>query len=199
MMKNITQVDFNEENLHNVHFSKDKSMPVIENTKTPRSDIYVENAISNSVDESSLLRLDPDEKLKLDEHYSRNINSSSTSPKTKIECSTKLYVGSLHENSRSRRNLSAVLNDRYNEGDYIKFTNLNSNTFRRDPSTDEKLANKNYVDGSLGGVKILKFNQSEDNYLKISVGNDTYNLSKYDKKQVTDTTIVKTLTLVVIY
>ena len=44
MIKNITQVDFNEENLHNVHFLKVNSMPVIENTKTPRSDIYVENA-----------------------------------------------------------------------------------------------------------------------------------------------------------
>ena len=32
-----------------------------------------------------------------------------------------------------------------------------------------------------------------ENYLKVSVGYDTYNLTKYDKIQITDTTIIKTL------
>ena len=33
-----------------------------------------------------------------------------------------------------------------------------------------------------------RFNQTLENYLKVSVGNDTYNLTKYDKIQITDTT-----------
>ena len=35
---------------------------------------------------------------------------------------------------------------------------------------------------------MLRFNQTLSNYLKVSVGNDTYNLTKYDKIQITDTT-----------
>ena len=34
----------------------------------------------------------------------------------------------------------------------------------------------------------MSFNQTRQNYLKISVGNDVYNLTKYDKIQVTDIT-----------
>ena len=38
------------------------------------------------------------------------------------------------------------------------------------------------------GTKV-RFYQTLQNYLKVSVGNDTYNLTKYDKLQITDTTI----------
>ena len=38
---------------------------------------------------------------------------------------------------------------------------------------------------------MLRFNQTLTKYLKISVGNDTYNLTKYDKIQITDTTEIK--------
>ena len=64
--------------------------------------LYVDNALSDGVNEQSLLRLDPDEKLKQD---SINLNSTLTSPKTIIELPTKSYVDSLHESSRNRRDL----------------------------------------------------------------------------------------------
>ena len=38
---------------------------------------------------------------------------------------------------------------------------------------------------------MLRFNQTLTNYLKVSVGNNTYNLTKYDKIQLTDTTVIK--------
>ena len=38
---------------------------------------------------------------------------------------------------------------------------------------------------------MLRFNQTLTNYLKVSVGNDTYNLTKYDEIQLTDTTVMK--------
>ena len=41
----------------------------------------------------------------------------------------------------------------------------------------------------MGDGNILRFNQTLENYLKISVGNDIYNLIKYDKTQITDTII----------
>ena len=53
------------------------------------------------------------------------------------------------------------------------------------------MANKKYIDESLGSGNILRFNQTLQNYLKQSVGNDTYNLNKYDKIQIADTTTTK--------
>ena len=102
----------------------------------------------------SLLRLDPDEKSKLDEQDSIILNSTLTSPITKIELPTKSYIDSLHDkNERSRRDLSL---DFYDESSML-----------------------------------LKFNQTLQNYWKVSVGDDTYNLTKYDKIQITDTTVIK--------
>ena len=53
------------------------------------------------------------------------------------------------------------------------------------------MANKKHVDELIGDGNILRFNQTLQIYLKVSVGNDTYNLTKYDKIQITDTTIIK--------
>ena len=38
---------------------------------------------------------------------------------------------------------------------------------------------------------LVRFNQTLQNYFRVSVGNDTYNLTKYDKIQITDTTEIK--------
>ena len=100
------------------------------------------------------MRLDPDEKLKLDEQNSILLNSSLTSPRTIIELPTKSYVDSLHgENERSRRDLGF---DFYDESSTL-----------------------------------VRFNQTLQNYPKVSVGNDTYNLTKYNKISITDKTEIK--------
>ena len=64
-------------------------------------------------------------------------------------------------------------------------------TVNRDPGSDNELANKKYVDDSIGEGTIVRFNQTRQNYLKVSVGNDTYYLTKLDIIQITDTTITK--------
>ena len=74
----------------------------------------------DGVDEPSLVRLDPDEKLKLDKQGSNILNSTITLPKTIIELPTKTYVDRLHENSRYRRDLSSVFNDQGSEFDNEK-------------------------------------------------------------------------------
>ena len=66
------------------------SKPTIEKHLTPK--LYVGQVISDSVDEESLLRLDPDEKLKLDEQNSITPYSTLTLSKTIIEIPTKTYV-----------------------------------------------------------------------------------------------------------
>ena len=49
----------------------------------------------------------------------------------------------------------------------------------------------NIVVDELNKNTILRFNQTLETYLKVSVGN-IYNHTKYDKIQVTDTPIIKT-------
>ena len=107
---------------------------------------YVEEIISNSVDESSLLRLDPDEKLKLVEQDSIILHSTLSSPKTILEKPTNSYVDSLHENSRNRRGLLTVLNDEVIVFGNTKLTNLENITVNRDPDSESEPANKKYVD-----------------------------------------------------
>ena len=64
-------------------------------------------------------------------------------------------------------------------------------TLNSNPTSDNEVSNKKYVDDSIGEGTILRFNQTPGNYFKVSVGNDRYNLTKNGKKQITDTTIIK--------
>ena len=61
----------------------------------------------------------------------------------------------------------------------------------RNPTVDNEVANKEDVEDSLGSGNKLRFIQTLENYLKVSVGNDTYNLTKYNKIQLTDATVMK--------
>ena len=104
---------------------------------------------------------------------------------------TKSYVDSLHEINRNRRDLSSVFNDQENDFDKNKLTNLDSVTVGRDPSSDNELSNEFYNDNELDRNTSLRFNQTLKNDLKVSVGNDNYNFTKYDKIQITVTTETK--------
>ena len=138
-----------------------------------------------------MLRLDPDNKLRLHEQGSMIFNSTLTSPKKTIKLPTKSYVDSLHENSRNSRDLSSVFNDQDKEIDKTKVTNLNSVSVNRNYTANNEVSIEKYVDDSIGEGTINRFNQSLENYLKVSVGNDTYVLSKNDRRQITDTTTNK--------
>ena len=152
IIKNSAHIDLNDKNITNARFIQANQLPQIDSHLTAK--LYVDNAISDSTDESSLLRLDPDEKLKLDEQNSVLLNPSLTSPTTIIELHTKSYVDSLHgENERPRRDLGL---DFYDESSTL-----------------------------------VRFNQTLQNYLKVSVGYDTYNLTKYNKISITDITEIK--------
>ena len=51
-------------------------------------------------------------------------------------------------------------------------------TVNRDPSSDSQLSMKKYIDDQLDKNTIVNFNQTLENYLKVSVGSGTYNLTK---------------------
>ena len=243
LIKNSEHIDLNDRNITNARFIQVNQLPQIDSQLTAK--LYVDNTRTDAIDEPSLLKLDPDEKLKQD---SIILNAILTSPKTIIELPTKnyvdikfndpsiikntdhvdfndkkldnigwvkvnkmpaieedltpkvyvdntisniiSYVDNLHEINRKRRDLSYVFNDQDNEFDNIKLTNLDSITVSRDPSYDNELANKKNIDDSIEGT-VVRFNQTLENYLRVSVGNDRYNLTEYDKIQITDTTIIK--------
>ena len=171
IIKNTTQVDFKDKNFDNVRFIKVNSfLAILEHLSAK---IYVDNVIPNSVVESSLLRLDPDEILNLDEQYSIVLDSTLTSTKTIIELPTKKYADSLHEINRDRQDLSSLFNDQDNEFDNNKLTTLDSVTLNRNLTSDNEVSNKKHVDDSIGEVTILRFIQTLENYSKTSVGNDT--------------------------
>ena len=79
---------------------------------------YLDQANSNSVDESSLERLDSNEKLKHVEQLFMIPNP------TFIEISTEPYDDSLFETNSIRRDLPTVFDDHYNEFDSSKLTDL---------------------------------------------------------------------------
>ena len=231
IVKNNAHIDLNDRNITNCRFLSVNQLPQIDSHLTAK--LYVEKAISDSIEESSLLRVDPDEKLTQDTII---LNSTLSTPKTILEIPTKKYVDNifndssiikntdhadfnnkfldnvrmitinelpkwpndltpkiyvdnalsdvisyidnLHEINRDRRDLSSVFNDQDTEFDNNKLSNLDSITVNRDPNLDNELSIKKYVDNSKGEGTLLRFNQILENYLKVSVGNDTYNLTK---------------------
>ena len=187
--KNNAHVDSNDENLDNVRFVKVNSMPAGGEHLTAK--YYVDDAIFYSLGESSLFRLGPGRKLKLDEQDSVFLNSALTSPKTIIELPTKSNVESLHEIKRNRRDLSSVFNDQDIEFDKNKLTKLDSVTVNRNPISDIEFSTEKYIDDSIEEGTLLRFVQTLENYPKVSAGNGTYNLTKYKKIQIIDTTETK--------
>ena len=114
------------------------------------------------------------------------------------EVITKAYVDQFHqENERSRRDLGIdfydesndlVNNNQDNDFNDNKLTNLDSITVNRNPNSDDEVANKKYIDDELDKNTLLRFSQTLQNYLKVSVGDETYNLTKNNKISITDIT-----------
>ena len=159
------------------------------------------NYVDNSINEISLIRNNNDSDFgnyKLSNIHSITLNKA---PENDNEVITKFYVDQFRQkNERSRRDVGfdfydesndLVKNIRDNDLNDNKLTNIDSVQVNRNPSSDNELANKKYIDDSIGEGTLLRFNQSLENYLKVSVGNDTYNLSKYNKISITDTTEMK--------
>ena len=117
------------------------------------------------------------------------------------EVITKAYIVKFHqENERSRRDVGLdfydesndlVENNQDNDFNDNKLNIIDSITINRNPTSDNEVTNKKYIDDELDKNFILRFNETLENCLKVSVGNDTYNPTKYNKIQITDTTIIK--------
>ena len=170
-------------------------MPQIDSHLTAK--LYVDNAI----DETLLVRNNKDNDFFNYNLTNSNSITSNTQAENDNEVITKAYVDQFHqENEQARQDLGICF---YNESNDLvkdnhttismikKVTNLDSITVTRNPNSDNQSANKKYVDDSLGSNNSLGINQTLENYLKVSLRNDTYNLTKYNKIQITDTTEIK--------
>ena len=157
--------------------------------------------VDNSIDESSLVRNNRNNDF--GNYNLTNINSITLNKQAENdnEVIKKAYVDQFHqENERSRRDIGLdfynessdlVKNNQDNDLNDNKLTNLDSIKVNRNPNSDNELVNKKYLDDELDKNTIVRFNQSLQNYLKVCVGGDTYNPAKYDKIQLTDTTVMK--------
>ena len=87
IIKNTEHIDLNVRNNTNARFIQVNQLPQIDSHLTAK--LYVDNAISDGVNEQSLLGLDPDKKFTQD---SIILNSTLTSPETIVELPFKSYV-----------------------------------------------------------------------------------------------------------
>ena len=182
IIKSTAHIDLNDRSITNARFIQVNPLPQIDSHLTAK--LFVDDA----VDESSLLRLDPNENIDLDNQDSIILNSTLTSPKTIIEIPTKSYFDSLHEeNERSRRDLGIdffdesndlVKNNQDKDLNDIKLTNLDSITINRDPTSDNEVSNKRYINNEIDKNTIVRFNQTIQNYLQVSIGNSMYKVTK---------------------
>ena len=195
IIKDNAHIDLNDRNKTKARFIHVNQLPQIDSHLTAK--LYVDNA----VDESSLVRNTQDNDF--NDYNLTNINSITLNKQAEKdnEVITKAYVDQFHqENERSRRDVGL---DFYNESSDLvknnpdnnlndnKLTNLDSVQVNRNPINDDELSNKKYIDDELDKNTLVRFIQTFQNYLKVSVGNSTYNLNKYGKLQLADTTIIK--------
>ena len=115
---------------------------------------------------------------------------------------TKAYVDQFHqEKERPRQNLGI---DFYDESNILvknnqdnilndnKLTKIKSITINTNPTDDNHVSNKKYIDDQLDKNTLVRLNDnSNDKYLKVNINNLTYYLQIYNKILLTDTTIIK--------
>ena len=190
-------IDFNDVKLEKFAFVKGNYQPAVDEHLRPN--IYVDNAI----DEPNLVRNYQDNDFNsynLTNINSFNLNTQALKDNKVI---TKSFVDQFHqENKRSRRDLviefynessDLVKNNQDNDFNHNNMTNVISIIINRGPTSDNEVSNKKHIDDELDQNTILRFEQTIQNYLRVSVGNDTCNLTKYDKIHITDTTIIESV------
>ena len=195
IIKNTEHIDLNDRNITNARFIQVIQWPQIDSHLTAKLYVDIELHQSSSVRNNQ----DNDfNKNNLTNINSINLNKQAVNDNEAI---TKAYVDQFHqENERSRRDIGL---DFYDESNILvknnqdkilndnKITNIYSITINNNPTDDNHVSNKKYIDDELDKITIVRFNQTLENYLKVSVGKDTYNLTKYNKILLTDITIIK--------
>ena len=154
ILKNTTHIDLNDRNITNVRFFQVNQLPQIDSHLT--AELYFDNAI----DEISLVRNNQDNDFNISNLTNINSNTLNTQTVKDNQVINKDYVDHFHqENERSRQDpglsfydeeVDLVKNNQGKDLNDKKLSNINSVVVNREPTSDNELANKNYVDDSLG-------------------------------------------------
>ena len=165
-------------------------------------EIPTKNYVDSKFNDSSIIKntdhVDFNDKI-LDNVNSIKVNSY---PTLNEQLTPKFYVDNFVLDNVREESLLRV--DPKSDIHFGKLDSIFVNTPITSPRTIIELPTRSYVDSLHEGNErsrrdlgldfydesstLVRFNQTLQNYLKVSVGNDTYNLTKYDKIQITDTT-----------
>ena len=179
ILKNTSHLDLNDRNNINARFIQ---LAQIDSHSTAK--LYVDN----SIDEPSLVRNIHDNGF--NNFNISNINSITlnTQAANDNQVITKAYVGQFHQNKeRSRRDLGIdfynqssdlVKDNQNNDFNDNKLTNKDSITVNKNPTLCNEVPCKKNVDYSIRDGNVLRFNQTLENYSRVSVGNDIFILTK---------------------
>ena len=198
IVKNTEHIDLNDRNITNCRFLSVNQLPQIDSQLTAK--LYVDS----SIDELSLVRNNKDNDFNNNNLTNVNSITLNTQAVNDNQVITKAYVDQFHqENERSRRDLGIdffnessdlVENNLDNDFNDNKLTNINCITINNDPTDDNNVTNKKYIDDQLDKDTLVRLNDdSNDRYLKVNIKNSTYNLQIYNKILLTETTILKNL------
>ena len=188
-------IDFNDVKLENYKFVKVTYQLAVNEHLTPKT------IFDNAINDLSLLRNNKDNNF--NNYNLTKINSIFLNKQAEHDNAviTKAYVDQFHpENERLRRDVRTsfydeasdlVKSNQDNDLNDNKLTNLDSFTVNWNPTSDNEVSNKKYIQDDLDKNTVLRFDQTLQNYPKVSVGNDTYKLTEYEKTKITDTTITK--------
>ena len=175
LLKKTEHIDLNDRNITNARFFQVNQLPQIDSHLTAK--LYVDNAISDSVEELSLLRLYPEAISKL---YGRGfivLDSTETSPRTSLEIPIKDYVDHKFNDPSLIKNVDDVdFNDK--DIDNVGWVKVN-----KWPKDEEHLTPKLYVDNTIQDIKsaIVKLHELNRNKRDLSlVFNDQDN--EFDNK-----------------
>ena len=159
------------------------------------------NYVDNKFNDPSILK--NTEHIDLNDRNITNVRFLQVNqwPQIDSHLTPKLYVDTEIDQS------SLVRNNQDNDFNNNNLTNINSITLNNQAVNDNQVITKAYVDQfhqenersrrDVGldfydeSSTLVRFNQTLQNYLKVSVGNDIYNLTKYNKISITDITEIK--------
>ena len=184
IIKNTAHIDLNDRNITNARFIQVNQLPQIDSQLTAK--LYVDNAI----DEQSLVRNIQDNDFNNNNLTNINSITSNTQEVVDNQVITKAYLDQFRqEKERSRRDLGLdfydessdiVKNNQDNDFNDNTLTNMYSITINKDPTDDNHVSNKKYIDDELDKNTIVRFNQTLENYLSAMIHIILLNMIKYD-------------------